>query len=91
MRATTLHHHSCRRCCSLLSSIAHLTQGIEGDLEHAFLLPGLVRVAIDESLSLFPRVNGELSAQGGDVFGIACATRQQLEGQYALYTRDVEL
>ena len=75
----------------LLSSIAYLKQRIEGGLEHAFPLPGPVRIAIDEGLSLFPRVNGELSAQGGDVFGIACATRQQLEGQYALYTRDVEL
>ncbi|HEX4919968.1 MAG TPA: hypothetical protein VFV92_04435 [Candidatus Bathyarchaeia archaeon] len=50
-----------------------------------------ILIAINERLGLFPRLNSKLSAQGGNIFSIAFATREELEGQYTIGLRDIDL
>ncbi len=50
-----------------------------------------ILIAINERLGLFPRLNSKLSAQGGNIFSIAFATREELEGQHTIGLRDIDL
>ena len=50
-----------------------------------------ILIAINEHLGLFPRLNSKLSAQGGNIFSIAFATREELEGQHTIGLRNIDL
>src|SRR5204863_7728448 len=51
----------------------------------------LANIAINKCLCLFSGLNSELSAQGGYIFSITFATREELEGQHTIRLWNIDL